>query len=310
MARINKKVNPRKKLTTSGQKLEPRTTATSQPEAQTPEQTVEGKGRIRSTLQQNTGNRTTSKWKRKLGNRLKKKQASSTMWHDVDTKWNAHQETLKTKAICQEVEQISKVVNLMQSQENDFNKLMEEINSLNCSIDASTTRTSNADIKVAAENERVRQGVKDGSIPSAVVDSGTTLNVMKPGDPCIKTGRNSAKQYKMATGQTTPGGKEGLLEHELRDPARLCDIVPGITEDSLISTSKMADAGYISIFDGEEVNIYNANNTKITVTRGAVLRGWRDATCGLWRIPLVKNVTNENSETVLVKAPPTELLPN
>ena len=28
----------------------------------------------------------------------------------------------------------------------------------------------------------------------------------------------------------------------------------------------------------------------------------------MWRILLVKNVTNENTETVLVKAPPTELL--
>ena len=232
------------------------------------------------------------------------------MWHDVDTKWNAHQETLKTKAIRQEVEQISEVVNLVHSQENEFNKLMEEINSLDGSIDASITRASNADTKAATENERVKQGVKDGSIPSAVVDSGTTSNVMKPGDPCIKTGRKSSKQYKMATGQITPGGEEGLLEHELRDPARSCDIVPGITEDSLVSTSKMADAGYISIFDGEEVNIYDASNTQITVTRGAVLRGWRDATCGLWRIPLVKNVTNKNAETVLVKAPPTELLPN
>ena len=158
--------------------------------------------------------------------------------------------------------------------------------------------------------ERVKQGVKDGSIPSAVVDSGTTSNVMKPGDPCIKTGRMSSKQYKMATGHITPGGEERLLEHELRYPAMSCDIVPGITEDSLVSTIKMADAGYISIFDGEEVNIYDASNTQITVTRGAVLRGWQDATCGLWRIPLVKNVTNENTDTVLVKAPPTELLPN
>ena len=139
VARMKKKVNPRKKLTASCRKLEPRTAATLQPAVQAPKQIIEGKGRIRFALQANTGNRTASKWKRKLGNRLKKKQASSTMWHDVDTKWYAHQETLKTKAVHQEVEQISEVVNLMQTQENEFNKLMEEINSLDCSIDASIT---------------------------------------------------------------------------------------------------------------------------------------------------------------------------
>ena len=100
------------------------------------------------------------------------------MWHGVDTKWNAHQETLKTKVVRQEVDKISEVVNLIQTQENEFNKLMEEINSLD----------DNIDNKAAAENERVKQGVKDGSIPSAFVDSGTKSNVMKPGDSCIKTG--------------------------------------------------------------------------------------------------------------------------
>ena len=45
------------------------------------------------------------------------------------------------------------------------------------------------------------------------------------------------------------------MDYELRDLARSCDIVPGITEDSLVSTSKMADAGYITIFDGKEFNI-------------------------------------------------------
>ena len=30
----------------------------------------------------------------------------------------------------------------------------------------------------------------------------------------------------------------------------------------------------------------------------------------MWRIPLVKNVTNENTETVMVKAPLMELLHN
>ena len=82
------------------------------------------------------GNRTTSKWRRRLLTRAKRKQANFSMWEEVKKKWRDHQEASKTKADRQEVEQISETVNRMQSQENNFDKLMEETNNLNCSIDA------------------------------------------------------------------------------------------------------------------------------------------------------------------------------
>ena len=52
------------------------------------------------------------------------------------------------------------------------------------------------------------------------------------------------------------------------------------------------------------------HNTTFTVSRGSILRGWQSNETGLWRIPLVENVTNLNTETVVCRAPPTELLPN
>ena len=72
-----------------------------------------------------------------------------------------------------------------------------------------------------------------------------------------------------------------------------------------MSTNQFAVADYITVFDKEEVNVYNANDVKITVTRGAILRGWRCPNTGLWRIPLCPtirndNVTNVNTQTVLV----------
>ena len=97
----------------------------------------------------------------------------------------------------------------------------------------------------------------------------------------------------MATCHITPGGEEALMDHEV---------------DSLVSKRKLVDARYITTFDGEEVNIYYASDTQITVTRGAVLRGWQDKTCGLWRILLVKNITNKNTQTALVQVPPMEIL--
>jgi hypothetical protein len=57
------------------------------------------------------------------------------------------------------------------------------------------------------------------------------------------------------------------------------------------------------------VNIYNVNNTKIMVTRAAILQGWRCNQTKLWRILLVKHVQNKNTKTVLCNCPPMEFLP-
>ena len=51
------------------------------------------------------------------------------------------------------------------------------------------------------------------------------------------------------------------------------DIVPNLQSD-LMSIGKMADAGYLTICDGKEVNIYDMHNATYTVSRGSVLRGW------------------------------------
>jgi len=87
-------------------------------------------------------------------------------------------------------------------------------------------------------------------------------------------------------------------------------MVPDLKGASLISTGKLADAGYISIFDKEEVCIYDSTNTEIIVTRGAILKGYRDKKSTLWHIPLKKDGDDNNTETVIVDKPPTEFLPS
>jgi hypothetical protein len=62
-----------------------------------------------------------------------------------------------------------------------------------------------------------------------------------------------------------------------RGPANKLHIRTGITKNLLLSTGQFAAANYITVFDKEKVNIYNANNTIIAVTRGAILPGWLDA---------------------------------
>jgi hypothetical protein len=74
-------------------------------------------------------------------------------------------------------------------------------------------------------------------------------------------------------------------------------------QNSLLSTSKVVNADYIAIYDKEEVNFYNAKSTKITISEEAVLKGWRCPAAGLWRLPLVENPVNLNTNTLLLDHP-------
>ncbi len=85
--------------------------------------------------------------------------------------------------------------------------------------------------------------------------------------------------------------------------------MPGIHENWLLSTGKFAATNYITIFDKEEVNIYDANSIIIAVTKGAILQGWWDAGMKLLHIPLVVVVRNTNTNIIIVNWPSTEFLP-
>ena len=76
-----------------------------------------------------------------------------------------------------------------------------------------------------------------------------------------------------------------------------------------MSTGKFVDAGYVTFVDREEVITYDINSTTITVSRDTVLRGKQERD-GLWRVMLVKNVVNLNTDTLIVRVPPTYMLPD
>ena len=50
-------------------------------------------------------------------------------------------------------------------------------------------------------------------------------------------------------------------------------MVPELSNKSLLSGGKCAEAGYVSVCDGEEVNINNGHTAKIKVYEKAVLTG-------------------------------------
>ena len=91
------------------------------------------------------------------------------------------------------------------------------------------------------------------------------------------------------------------LKHPVREPARRVDIVPTLKEDSLISGPKFTDAGYVSFLTPEELMIFDGQDLKITVSKEAVLSGWRDkGSRGMWRIPLEPNKPPQQSKYVLL----------
>jgi hypothetical protein len=57
----------------------------------------------------------------------------------------------------------------------------------------------------------------------------------------------------------------------------------------------------MTVFDEDEVNIYDTTDVKITTTRGAILGGWRMPHYGLWRIPLKKGVTANSKHNITTR---------
>jgi hypothetical protein len=153
-------------------------------------------------------------------------------------------------------------------------------------------------------------------VNSMIVDSGTTSTIGSVyhdiHNKFIPTGEKSEKVFKVANGHAEEATEKKLLQHQLRPASREVNIVPGI-KSSLLSTSKLADDNYITILDKDKVEIFDANNTKVMTTRGAIIRGFRCPVTRLHRIPLVptNDITNLNTETILCYLPPpTEAINN
>ena len=164
--------------------------------------------------------------------------------------------------------------------------------------------------KYARRKNPIREGVLNGSIPSCLADSGCTAHAGTKDDAehCEDTDEESDKVFVMPNGSLEEATDVKKLPFDIREEARRIDIVPGINTATLLSTGKLADANYISIFDDEEVNVYDQNNTVVTTTHGSVLRGYRDKNEGVYRIPLVKNVQNINTDTIIIHGVPSSYL--
>jgi hypothetical protein len=110
----------------------------------------------------------------------------------------------------------------------------------------------------------------------------------------------STAMFHLPNGATAAATMIHKLHHNLREPTQSVTIVPSLVGNSLLSTVKMVEAGYTAIYDDKEVNFYDTTTTKITVLADTILKGWRCPWAKLWHVPLIDNVRNENTDTLLL----------
>ena len=96
--------------------------------------------------------------------------------------------------------------------------------------------------------KEVKEGILNGNIPSVAYDTTATSSCGKYGDLFIPTGHQSTKVFQTPTGHKAPASEIRLLDHDLRSPATEVHMMPELTETTLVSAAKLAEAGYVSIF--------------------------------------------------------------
>ena len=139
---------------------------------------------------------------------------------------------------------------------------------------------------------------------SACYDSGATMHAMKPGDDYIPTDIQLDKVFEIPDGKYLYGSTKDLLHHEVREPARTADVVPGLALNLSLSASKFADAKYVTVLTPDKVLIFDdLRDLKLAITQESILKIWRCKTTGLWRVPLAPVMHDEKEDTILLDRP-------
>ena len=156
--------------------------------------------------------------------------------------------------------------------------------------------------------------VLNGKVKTGIADAGASASCGRPemsncgkfevdGDLFNPTGRKSTKIFQYAGGAIAAADTINEFKFDVHDAAKEVHMVPGI-KNTLVSTNQFALANYATIFTKDMVHVYDMNNTKIEVSRSAVLKGWRVPKEGLWRIPLENDKPTINKNTALVREDP------
>ena len=110
----------------------------------------------------------------------------------------------------------------------------------------------------------------------AVLDSEATRSFIQLGDGAVSTRKPCSKQVWMPDKNSLQVSDQVMMPiTSLRPEARVCDILPDLYHNSLVSVGKLADAGYcISFVPGKQgAFVVDGNGNNISVTRDTVFRG-------------------------------------
>jgi hypothetical protein len=142
------------------------------------------------------------------------------------------------------------------------------------------------------------------------MDSAATSTVIHPkdNDNVIITNEKSHKIFYNANGTVSAAGMKAQLPFNLRALANEAETVPSLAMNSLLSTSKLADANYITIFTKDKVKVFDAETARVDISGEAVMKGWRCPTTKLWRVPLKGNYQNLNTDTTLLSTKATDII--
>jgi hypothetical protein len=99
------------------------------------------------------------------------------------------------------------------------------------------------------------------------------------------TGLRSEKTFTLPDKTKLKATKMMQLKHNLRAGAGEINIVPNL-HSALISVPKMADYGYIAVFDETEARIYDETTTMITASGEPIIVAPRCNDTGLWKMEL------------------------
>ena len=121
----------------------------------------------------------------------------------------------------------------------------------------------------------------------AILDSGVTSGAAGEEDKygLIDTGQQSNKTFMFPNNAKQKATKKMHLKHDIRQEAKEMNIIPGL-HAPLISVPKLADAGYITVFEKNIANVYNKSTTTVTASKRPVLQAPRCQTSGIWTMGL------------------------
>jgi hypothetical protein len=146
---------------------------------------------------------------------------------------------------------------------------------------------STAILKPKVRNEIAEKWKQKVTNWSGIMDTGCTLcaGAKKDMDCFHDTGLPFKKVFMLPDTSTIKATKKMQLKHGLRAGAGKMNIVPNL-HSTLISVPKMADHGYIAVFDKTEARIYNGTTTTITTLGEPLIVAPRCNATGLWKMEL------------------------